>query len=206
MEGHWTKNRSFSVFSDIVFLAKTRTLKLSKNTEQMCSATLSRPANPEHTSPRQSLCMDEKFQSSFFRHTYHLIYKFSLISNEAYLCLTRSSWDQLPKFLNIMERKHYNFQSEKKLGKESTWHISFILNHGVWESLLLLCFFAWQPVLLFFPSHSIFYLVARTYLSVNCVAAILCHLDIPAAVWFPQGILIYCLGAEASKLSAKCCS
>lgn len=46
------KNGSFSVFSHIVFLAKTRIYKPLKNTEQMSLATLSRRANPEHVSPR----------------------------------------------------------------------------------------------------------------------------------------------------------
>jgi len=85
------ENRSFSGFSDIVFLAKTRTYKPLKNTKQMCLATPSRPANPEHLSPRQPLCVDEKFQTSFFQHICHLIYEFSLFSNASYLHRTGSS-------------------------------------------------------------------------------------------------------------------
>lgn len=46
------KNGSFSVFSHIVFLAKTRIYKPLKNTKQMSLATPSRRANPEHVSPR----------------------------------------------------------------------------------------------------------------------------------------------------------
>lgn len=76
------ENRSFNVFSHIVFLAKTRTYKPLKNSKQMCLGfILSRPANLERTSPRQSLCMDGKFQSSLFSHICHLIYKFSLFNN-----------------------------------------------------------------------------------------------------------------------------
>lgn len=29
--------------------------------------------------------------------------------NESYLYLTRSSWNQLAKFVYVIERKHYNF-------------------------------------------------------------------------------------------------
>lgn len=139
------EERSFCVFSDIIFLAKNKILKLLRN---MCLATFSRPANTEHTSPRQSLSMDEKFQSSFFRHICHLIYKFSLISKESYLYFTRSSWNQLPKFLNIMERKQYNFKSEKKKGKRN-YLIYFLYTESQYLENLF-CFFAWQPVLLLF--------------------------------------------------------